>query len=122
MRFSIKSRPKPGWLSNGNRSGPAAASHGDIGVVDDQTVVVRAVKAVVDRDAELFGEVILLLGGRIHHSISRRNLEFPRNEIFSHLDVPSPRLAKIHGRAQELRSGDRAEIKRHGSTVGILTR
>jgi len=40
----------------------SAASHGDIGVVDDEPIIVGAVEAIVDGGAELISQIVFLFG------------------------------------------------------------
>src|SRR5882762_303459 len=43
----------------------SAASHCEVGVVDDQPIIVGAIEAIVDGGAELFGQIVFLFRGRI---------------------------------------------------------
>src|SRR6185295_17069710 len=43
----------------------SAASHCDVGVVDDEPIIVSAVEAIVNGGAELFGQIVFLFRGRI---------------------------------------------------------
>src|SRR6185503_4190950 len=67
--------------------GPPAASHCDVGIIDHQSVVVRAVEAIVDRGAKLIRQVIFLLRGGIEDSIAEGEFKFPGDKVFSTLDI-----------------------------------
>src|ERR1041384_453431 len=79
--------------------GSSAASHCEVGVVDDQPVIVSAVEAVVDGGSELLRQIILLLGRGIQDSVTNGQFELARDDIFPHLYIPAPGLAEIHRRA-----------------------
>src|SRR5678815_3790937 len=99
--------------------GTPAASHCEVGVVDDKPVVVGPVEAIVDGGAELLGQIILLLGRRIQHPITYGEFELARNDVFPHLHIPAPGLAKIHRRACELSCWNSVLVERLGSGVFV---
>src|SRR6185295_17566525 len=76
-----------------------AASHCEVGVVDDQPVIVGAIEAVVDGGSELLRQIILLLGRGIQDPVANGKFELARDDIFPHLHIPAPGLAEIHRRA-----------------------
>src|SRR6267143_6756964 len=97
----------------------SAASHCEVGVVDDQPIIVGAVEAIVDGGAELFGQIVFLFSGRIQYSIPNCKLELPGNNVLADLHVPAPGLAEIHGGADGQRAGrNRRQVEGNGS--GIL--
>src|SRR4029079_11876218 len=73
-----------------------AASHGDVGVIDYQAVVVGAVEAVIEGGSELIGEILLLFRRGIENSITERDFQFPGDDVLSALDVPAPGLPERH--------------------------
>src|SRR5687767_4015821 len=85
---------KPVWSSS-------AASQCDVGVVDDEPIVIGAVEAVAQSGTELFGDIVFLFRGRIQHPIPKGELELPRNDVFADLHIPAPGLAEIHRRSQD---------------------
>jgi len=58
----------------------SAASHCDVGVVDDEPIVVGAVETIVDGGAELFGQIVFLFRGGIQYPIPNGKLELPGND------------------------------------------
>ena len=98
----------------------SAASHCEVGVVDDQPVIVGAIEAVVDGGSELLRQIILLLGRGIHDSVANGKFELARDDIFPHLHIPAPGLAEIHRRADRQRARrDCSEIERRGSAITV---
>src|SRR6266513_182326 len=74
----------------------SAASHCEVGVVDDQSIIVGAIEAIVDGGAELFGQIVFLFRGRIQYPVPNSKLELPGNDVLADLHIPAPGLAEIH--------------------------
>src|SRR5215217_5086437 len=74
----------------------SAASRCNVGIVDDQAVIVRAVERIIDGDAEFFRQVVLLFGRGIHHAIPDGDFKFSWNDIFADLRVPTPGLTQVY--------------------------
>src|SRR4029077_17635529 len=96
-----------------------AASHCEVGVVDDEPIVVGAVETIVDGGAELFGQVMFLFCRWIQDPISDCELELPGDDVFADLDVPAPGLAEIHRGALDKGFRDRCEVERKGSGIRV---
>src|SRR6267143_4623842 len=74
----------------------SAASHCDVGVVDDQPIIVGAVEAIVDGGAELFGQIVFLFRGRIQYPVPNSKLELPGNDVLADLHIPASGLVDVH--------------------------
>src|SRR5574340_272876 len=94
-----------------------AASHREVGVVDDEPIVIGAVEAVVDGGAELLRQIMFLLGRGVQDPIAHGEFEFSGDDVFPDLRIPTPGLAEIHRGALDCRYWDRCEVEGNSSTV-----
>src|SRR5689334_12600525 len=99
---------------------PPAASHRDIRVIDNESIIVGAVEAVADRNAQFLGQVLFLSGRRIKDAVSDRNFEFARNHVLPHLHIPAPSITQRHRWTDGERTRrDCSKIERPASTIRI---
>src|SRR6185437_8200681 len=99
---------------------PPAASHRDIRVIDNESIIVGPVEAVADRNAQFLGQVLFLSGRRIKDAVSDRNFEFARNHVLPHLHIPAPRITQRHGGTDGERTRrDCSQIERSGLAIRI---
>ena len=67
----------------------------EVGIIDDQTVVVRAIERIVEGYAKLFDQIMSLLGGRIKETVPTCDFKLAGNDVFPDLYVPPIGLAEI---------------------------
>src|SRR5262245_20057663 len=99
------------------RCGPAA-SHCDVGVIDDESIVIGTVEAIVDGGAEFFRYIVFLFRGGIQYPISNGKLELPGNDIFADLHIPAPGVTEMHRGADcQWACWNCGEVERLGSAI-----